>query len=322
MMFRLSHFIIRPCDILDIDSHMSPKPSKIQRFPSTTQTLDDIGRLLISCPDRPGIVAAVSQYLFNRGANIIHSDQHSTDAIGGTFFMRIEFNLSGLSRRRDEIENGFSEIANSFSMEWQMSYAEDLHRLAIFVSKADHVLFELLWRLRAGDIRAEAAMVISNHPDLEEMVTGWGVPFHYIPVNRDEKEVAENAQIKCMVGKVDTIVFARYMQIVTPRLISHYPNRIINIHHSFLPAFTGAEPYSQAHQRGVKLVGATAHYVTGILDSGPIIDQDVQRVDHRHSIQDLKRIGKTIERTVLARAVSWHVDDRIIAHENKTVVFG
>lgn len=301
---------------------MSQKPFKYQRLSSTTQSMSDIGRLLISCPDRPGIVATVSEYLFNRGANIIHSDQHSTDPSGGTFFMRIEFNLSGLSRQRDEIKNGFSEIANSFSMQWQMSYAADLHRLAIFVSKADHVLFELLWRIRAGDIRAEVAMVISNHSDLEEMVVGWGVSFHYIPVNRDEKEVAENAQIECMAGKVDTLVFARYMQIVTPRLISRYPNRIINIHHSFLPAFAGAEPYAQAHQRGVKLMGATAHYVTEALDSGPIIEQDIQRVDHRPSIQDLKRIGKTIERTVLARAVSWHVEDRIIAHENKTVVFG
>lgn len=281
----------------------------------------EIGRLLISCADRPGIVAAVSKFLFEREANIIHSDQHSTDPTGGTFFMRVEFQLTDLEKKGAELEGAFAAVAAPFGMNWRIAYAGRLKRLAIFVSRAEHALFELLWRRRAGDLRAEIVMVISNHPDLQETVSGWGIPFHHLPIDPNQKREVEERQIALMEGRVDTVVLARYMQIVTPDFIRHYPDRIINIHHSFLPAFVGAEPYSKAHDRGVKLIGATAHYVTTDLDAGPIIEQDVERVDHRHNVEDLKRIGRYIERTVLARAVAWHVEDRILVYGNKTVVF-
>ncbi|MBI3611386.1 MAG: formyltetrahydrofolate deformylase [Nitrospirae bacterium] len=300
---------------------MTPNPTLPRDDPAAFDPNRDIGRLLVSCPDRPGIVAAVSRFLFEQGANIVHSDQHSTDPTGGMFFMRVEFQLPDLERRREKLERAFGPVAETFGMSWRFSYAARIKRLALFVSKAEHALFELLWRQRAGDLRAKIAMVISNHADLKKTVASWRIPFHHVPVDRERKAEAEAKQIALMTGKVDAVVLARYMQILTPGFIAHYPNRIINIHHSFLPAFAGADPYAKAYERGVKLVGATAHYVTEQLDAGPIIEQDLQRVDHRHSIEELKRIGKYIERTVLARAVSCHVEDRILVHENKTVVF-
>lgn len=281
----------------------------------------NVGRLLISCPDRPGIVAAVSEFLFDRGANIIHSDQHSTDPGGGVFFMRIEFFLTGFSSHMPEFEERFSKLAESFGMTWQLTDAFVAKRLAVFVSKAEHALFELLWRRRSGELRAEISMVLSNHADLEPTASAWGIPFHHIPVDPKGKELAEERQLALMEGKIDAVVLARYMQIVGRKFVSRYPDRIINIHHGFLPAFVGGDTYRQAYERGVKLIGATAHYVTDRLDAGPIIEQDVERVDHRHSIGDLKRIGRYIERVVLARAVAWHVEDRILVHGNKTVVF-
>jgi len=301
---------------------MEPKQPQNPFWPPLPDRHQDIGRLLISCPDRPGIVALVSQFLFERGANIIHSDQHSTDPTGGTFFMRVEFQLPGLEQKGAGLEEGFASVAAPFGMNWRLAYAGRVKRLAIFVSKAEHALFELLWRRRAGDLHAEIVMVISNHPDLGETVSKWGIPFHHLPIDPNQKRGVEDQQIALMQGKVDTVVLARYMQIITPDFIRHYPDRIINIHHSFLPAFVGADPYSQACERGVKLIGATAHYVTTDLDAGPIIEQDVERVDHRHHVDDLKRIGRYIERTVLARAVGWHVEDRILVYGNKTVVFG
>lgn len=279
------------------------------------------GRLLISCPDRPGIVAAVSQFFFARGANIVHSDQHTTDPVGGLFLMRVEFDLPGLEERGPELEAEFGAVAARFQMEWRLAYAARPRRLAIFVSKEEHCLLELLWQRRAGDLRAEIAMVISNHPDLQESVAAWGIPFHHVPVTPDTKAEAERTQLSLLEGRADLVVLARYMQIISGEFIRHWPNRIINIHHSFLPAFIGARPYDQAYQRGVKLIGATAHYVTEDLDAGPIIEQDVARVDHRHAVPDLKRIGRHMERVVLARAVAWHVEDRILVHKNKTVVF-
>ena len=292
-------------------------------LPSSTSSdrYQETGRLLISCPDRPGIVAAASRFLFEEGANITHSDQHSTDPTDGTFFMRVEFQLRELEKRGKALEEGFASVAAPFGMNWRIAYAGRVKRLAIFVSKGEHALFELLWRRRSGDLRAEIVMVVSNHPDLQEAVSRWGIPFHYFPIDPNQKREVEDRQIALMQGKVDTVVLARYMQIITPDFIGHYTDRIINIHHSFLPAFVGAEPYSRAHERGVKLIGATAHYVTADLDAGPIIEQDVERVDHRHSVEDLKRIGRYIERVVLARAVAWHVEDRILVYGNKTVVF-
>ncbi len=277
--------------------------------------------MLISCPDRPGIVAAVSRFLFEQGANITDSDQHSTDPTGGVFFMRVEFHLPGLEQRGSDLEKTFATVAKDFQMDWRLAYAGRIKCLAIFVSREEHALFELLWQRRAGDLRAKIVMVISNHPDLRETVESWGVPFYHVLVEAGRKQGAEEKQLQLMADRIDLVVLARYMLVLTPYFISHYPGRIINIHHSFLPAFVGANPYARAHERGVKLIGATAHYVTEELDAGPIIEQDVQRVDHRHSAEDLQRIGRHIERVVLARAVTWHVEDRVLVHGNKTVVF-
>jgi len=278
-------------------------------------------RLLISCPDQPGIVASVSRFLYEHGANIITSDQHSTDPRGGTFFMRIEFDLPELDRREEELKRNFAEIARYYQMEWKLTLASRLKRMAIFVSREDHCLLELLWQWRAGDFVSDIAMVISNHPDLRDIVEQWNIPFHHIPVDRDNKPAAERRQFELMEGAVDLVVLARYMQILSPEFVAKYRNNIINIHHSFLPAFVGAKPYERAYERGVKLIGATSHYVTEDLDEGPIIEQDVHRVDHSHNAADLKRVGRYVERTVLARAVKWHLEDRIIVHGNKTVVF-
>jgi formyltetrahydrofolate deformylase len=277
--------------------------------------------MLISCPDQPGIVAAVSRFLFEHGANIVQSDQYTMDPEGGMFFIRIEFDLDQLDERLTQLQSDFAEVAAKFQMKWSVARASRKKRLAIFVSKEDHCLLELLWQWQAGDLNADISMVISNHPDMRGIVEPLGIPYYHIPVTADTKKEAELKQLELVDGKVDAIILARYMQIISPEFIEHFPNRIINIHHSFLPAFVGARPYAQAFNRGVKIIGATAHYVTEELDGGPIIDQDVQRVSHRDNVEDLKRIGRHIERIVLARAVSWHVEDRIIVHQNKTVVF-
>jgi formyltetrahydrofolate deformylase len=278
-------------------------------------------RMLISCPDRPGIVAAVSRFLFENGANIVQSDQYTMDPSGGMFFIRIEFDLDGLAERLPELKARFAETAKAFGMTWRITRADVRKRLAIFVSREDHCLLELLWQWQAGDLDADIAMVISNHPYMREMAESFGIPYHHVPVTPETKREAEQKQLELMRGKVDAVVLARYMQILSPEMIRHYPNRIINIHHSFLPAFVGSNPYRQAYDRGVKLIGATAHFVTEELDAGPIIEQDVQRVSHRDSVEDLKRIGRHIERIVLARAVKWFTEDRILVHGNKTVVF-
>ncbi len=275
----------------------------------------------MTCPDRPGIVAAISEFLFAQGANITHSDQHTTDPTGGTFFLRIEFELPSLASRVAELRQAFAPLAKKFEMSVRIALHDVLPRVAVFVSKEDHCLQELLWHVRAGDIRCQIAMVVSNHPDLEEVVRPFAIPFHLIPVAKDDKSAAERAQLELVGGQVDVLVLARYMQIISPSFISQWPNQIINIHHSFLPAFVGAKPYHQAYQRGVKLIGATAHFVTSELDAGPIIEQAVQRVDHRSDVEELKRLGRQIERAVLARAVKWHVEDRVLVHGNRTVVF-
>jgi formyltetrahydrofolate deformylase len=278
-------------------------------------------RMLISCPDRPGIVAAVSQFLYEQGANIIQSDQYTMDPEGGMFFIRIEFDLDQLEQRLQTLQEDFTRVADRFTMRWSLFRASRRKRMAVFVSKEDHCLLELLWQWQAGDLDAEISMVISNHDDMRELVESFGIPYHHIPVTPETKPEAERKQLELTKGKVDLIVLARYMQIISPKFIEQFPNRIINIHHSFLPAFVGGKPYQQAYDRGVKLIGATAHYVTEELDGGPIIEQDVQRVSHREGVGDLKRIGRHIERTVLARAIKWHVEDRLIVYQNKTVVF-
>jgi formyltetrahydrofolate deformylase len=278
-----------------------------------------IGRLLISCPDRPGIVAAVSEFLFEHGANIIHSDQHSTEQGQGTFFMRIEFSLPGLSAA---LEQAFAPVASRFQMQWRFAYAAQRKRLAIFVSRQEHALLELLWQRQAGDLQADIVAVISNHTNNAALVEAAGIPFHHVPISPDLKPAAEALELELLDGyRVDTVVLARYMQVLSSEFLAHYPAAIINIHHGFLPAFVGSNPYQAAYIRGVKLIGATAHYVSEELDAGPIIEQAVQRVDHRHGPDDLRRLGRYIERVVLARAVTWHVEDRVLLHGNKTIVF-
>ncbi|HOL95678.1 MAG TPA: formyltetrahydrofolate deformylase [bacterium] len=283
---------------------------------------DTTARLLITCPDRPGIVAAVSGFFYSHGSNITALDQHSTDPLGGDFFMRLEFQTPYLDLSKPALEKAFEEVvASRFHMNWRISYASQIKRVAILVSKYDHALMELLWRWKQSQLRCEIGMVISNHPDLQEAVESFGIPYHHVAVRAESKEEDERRILELLEGKADLIVLARYMQILTPQFIARYPNVIINIHHSFLPAFAGADPYRQAYERGVKLIGATAHYVTEELDAGPIIEQDVARVSHRHSVHDLKEIGRDLERKVLARAVQWHLEDRTIIYGNKTIVF-
>jgi formyltetrahydrofolate deformylase len=278
--------------------------------------------LVVTCPDRPGIVAAISTVLYEQGANIVHADQHSTAQGSGKFYMRIELRLPDLETRAGALEAALRSVASALGIEWRLSYAGRRRRLAIFVSRAEHALLELLWAHRAGDLRADLALVISNHPTHEDTVTRAGIPYFHIPIDAARKAEAEDQELRLLDEyRVDTVVLARYMQVLSPSFLAHYPARIINIHHSFLPAFVGANPYAAAHERGVKLIGATAHYVTEELDAGPIIEQDLQRVDHRHTADDLRRLGRYIERVVLARAVAWHVDDRVLLDGNKTIVF-
>lgn len=278
---------------------------------------------MVHCPDQPGIVAAISGFLFARGANITHSDQHSTDPSGGRFFLRVEFALSGLADKLPGIRHAFQAIESRFGLITRWALASDLQRLAIFVSHDDHCLQELLWAQRSGDLRATIALVIGNHPDLASVVEPWDIPFSFVGLSSETKVSAEATQLAMLnEANIDLVVLARYMQVLSADFVQSWAGKIINIHHSFLPAFAGARPFQQAHARGVKLIGATAHYVTEELDAGPIIEQDVQRVDHRNSVAELRRISRQIERSVLARAVSWHVDDRVIIDGNKTVVFG
>jgi formyltetrahydrofolate deformylase len=279
-------------------------------------------RLLVSCPDRPGIVAAVSSFLFSHGANIVSSDQHSTDPEGGRFFMRMEFSTAGMDLGRDELEEAFvREVADRFEMSWRMSHPGDRKRMAILVSRYEHCVLDLLWRWRRGSLDADVVLVASNHPDLEGDVRSFGVPFHHVPVPPDGKAQAEEALLELLAGKVDVVVLARYMQIVSGSFLDRVGAPLINIHHSFLPAFAGSDPHQEAYDKGVKIIGATAHYVVEELDAGPIIEQDVARVSHRESVADLTRLGEDIERTVLARAVAMHLEDRTLVYENKTIVF-
>lgn len=278
--------------------------------------------LVIQCPDRPGIVAAISSFLFQHGANITDLDQHSGENGPGVYFMRLEFTADLLEAGLEDLSRRFgAEVAPRFGMEWRLTSLGRRPRVAILTSRHEHVLLELLWQWKRGDLHAEVVQVVSNHPDLGPAVTGFGVPFACVPTSREARQEAEAAVLALVEGSADLLVLARYMQILSPGFVARFPSRIINIHHSFLPAFAGADPYRQAFERGVKIVGATAHYVTAELDAGPIIDQDVARVSHRDSVEDLKALGRDLERRVLARAVRWHCEERVLVHGNKTVVF-
>jgi formyltetrahydrofolate deformylase len=277
--------------------------------------------LLVSCPDRRGLVATLAQVLYGHGANILDADQH-TDAGAGVFFQRIRFDLEDLRTDRTALEQGIRDAAARFSMTWALSDSDRRKRIAIFASRYDHCLYDLLLRHRAGELDCEIALVVSNHPDLEPVAAQFGVPYRLFPIRPETKHEQEARELSLLEAeRVDLVVLARYMQVLTESFVAQLPNRIINIHHSFLPAFSGGRPYHQAHERGVKLIGATAHYATADLDEGPIIEQDVIRASHRDSVADLARKGRDVERAVLSRAVRWHLEDRILVYGNKTVVF-
>ena len=277
--------------------------------------------LLISCQDQKGLVAAVSELLFRHGGNVIHADQH-TDQSEQLFLQRVEWELDGFGLTADAFDDAFRPIADRFGMHWELRTSDRLPRLAILVSKQGHCLFDLLARWRMGDLKAELALVISNHPDLGADTRRFGVEFLHLPVSEDTRATQEQ-QLgeRLKAERIDLVVLARYMQILSGELVGKFTDRIINIHHSFLPAFAGGRPYHQAHERGVKIIGATAHYVTPELDQGPIIEQDVVRVSHRDSVRDMVHKGRDLEKIVLSRAVDLHLRNRVLVYGNKTVVF-
>ena len=277
--------------------------------------------LLLWCPDRPGIVADVSHFIYTYGGNIIDSSQHN-DPVSDTFLMRIEWDISRFSVGQEKIAAAFEPIAEKFSMSYRIEFSSRITRMAILVSSYDHCLYDLLLRNREGETHADIALVISNHDALRPVAELFGVEFAHVPVTRTTKDAAERRQIDLLRERgIDLIVLARYMQILSPRFVAEFPNRIINIHHSFLPAFVGAKPYHQAYERGVKIIGATSHYVTDDLDQGPIIEQDVARVTHRDSITTMVQKGRDLEKLVLSRAVRLHLEHRVMTLGNRTVVF-
>ncbi len=281
----------------------------------------NVARLLVSCRDREGIIASLSEALRDVGANIITSDQFSSDPYGGSFSLRMEFYVPDPDQRLSKLDQRLAEIGSEYELDWRLVDARRRKRVALFVSRYDHCLLDLLWRWRRGELPMDVVAVVSNHPDLMEEVARFGVPYHHIPVNRETKAEAEQAQIDLLGDEVELVVMARYMQILSDDFLKRIGCPVINIHHSFLPAFAGAGPYQRAHHRGVKLIGATAHYATEDLDEGPIIEQDVIRVTHREGSAELERIGADVERLVLARAVSWHLQDRVLLQGHRTIVF-
>ena len=279
-------------------------------------------RLLISCADRPGIVAAVAGFLAERQANIVALDQHSTGGSSGEFFARVEFDPQAGDLDEAAFARSFSPVAERFGMDWRIAYSGHRKRVAVLVSRYDHCLVDLLWRWRRGELLGDVTLVVSNHPDLAEEATRAGVDFEYVPVAAaDAKPAAEARMLSLLAGRVELVVLARYMQILSAEFLARVGCPVINIHHSFLPSFAGADPYQRAADRGVKLIGATAHYVTEQLDEGPIIEQDVERVDHSRGPEDFTAVGRDVESVVLARAVRWHVEHRVLINGRKTVVF-
>ena len=276
--------------------------------------------LLVSCPDQQGLVAKIANFIYANGGNIIHADQH-TDFATGLFLTRIEWQLEGFNLARELIAPAFAAIAQPLQADWKLHFSDTVPRIAIWVSRQEHCLFDLILRKQAGELKAEIGLIVSNHPDLQVVAEQFGIDYHHIPVNKENKPAAEAKQLELLRQyNIDLVVLAKYMQIISPEFIAQFP-QIINIHHSFLPAFVGANPYHKAYERGVKIIGATAHYVTADLDAGPIIEQDVVRVSHRDEVEDLIRKGKDLERVVLARAVRSHLQNRVLIYHNKTVVF-
>lgn len=278
--------------------------------------------LIIQCPDQKGIVAEVSHFLYSYEGNILEVDQHVDEEMG-RFFMRAAWELDSFSLKKEEIAARFEqEVGKRFKMEFTLHFNFPKPRMAIFVSKLSHCLFDILGRYHAGQLEVDIPLVISNHPDLKTIVEAFGIPFHFIPIHPESKISAEANQLELMKShKIDFVVLARYMQILSGEFIRHFPNRIINIHHSFLPAFVGAKPYHAAYERGVKIIGATAHYVTEELDAGPIIEQEVARVRHHNTVNELVQIGQDVEKMVLSKAIKYHIDRKVLAFRNKTVIF-
>ncbi len=277
--------------------------------------------LLISCPDQKGLVATVSDFVFKHNGNILHTDEH-TDSELGRFLMRVEWDVEGFDLAPQDFAKAFAPIAERFEMQWRVAQTNDRPRMAIFVSKYDHCLNDLLYRQQSGELACDIPLIISNHSDCQRLADFYKIPFVVIPVTKESKPQAEAEQLRLLrEHKIDLIVLARYMQVLSTEFIREYPSRIINIHHSFLPAFVGAKPYHQAFERGVKLIGATSHYVTEVLDDGPIIEQDVARISHRDALDDLLQKGRDLEKVVLSRGVRWHLENRVLLYGNKTVVF-
>lgn len=276
--------------------------------------------LLVSCPDQRGLVAKLSQFIYSNGGNIIHADHH-TDAQAGLFLTRLEWQLDGFHLPRELIAPAFQAIAQPLTAQWQLHFSDVRPRLAIWVSKQDHCLLDLIWRHQAGELPAEIVCIISNHPHCQALATQFELDYHYLPITPENKAEQEERELELLAGyRIDLVVLAKYMQVLSADFLAQF-NQVINIHHSFLPAFAGANPYQRAYERGVKIIGATAHYVTPELDQGPIIEQDVVRVSHRDEVGDLIRKGKDLERMVLARAVHLHLQQRVLAYGNRTVVF-
>jgi formyltetrahydrofolate deformylase len=276
--------------------------------------------LLISCPDQRGLVAKIASFIYSNGGNIIHADQH-TDFSAGLFLTRLEWQLEGFNLPRELIGPAFNAIAQPLQANWQLHFSDDLPRIAIWVSRQDHCLYDLLWRQQAGELAAQIPLIISNHEKLAPIAHQFGIAYHYLPVTPDSKPAQETKQLDLLrQHQIDLVVLAKYMQVLSADFVAQFP-QVINIHHSFLPAFAGANPYQRAYERGVKIIGATAHYVTQDLDEGPIIEQDVVRVSHRDQVEDLIRKGKDLERMVLARAVRLHLQNRVLVYGNRTVVF-
>jgi formyltetrahydrofolate deformylase len=277
--------------------------------------------LLLSCPDQKGVVATIADFVYRHNGNILHADEHADEG-SNLFLMRVEFDPADFDIDLADFGRHFDPIANRFNMTWRLAQSARRPRMAILVSKYDHCLADLLYRHRSGELTCEIPLIISNHPDNKPIADFYGIPFETIPVVKDQKQLAEQNILELLKQhNPDFIVLARYMQILSHQFVSAYPQRIINIHHSFLPAFIGAKPYHQAFQRGVKLIGATSHYVTEVLDDGPIIEQDVVRISHRDAVEDLIQKGRDLEKIVLSRAVRWHIENRVLLYGHKTVVF-